>query len=69
MNPPISELDLLLEIREEMRARLAAIEHELRLIAHEQQRLGVVVGEMVAGPRPTPKPTPRPASVWCWEED
>ena len=56
---PTPELQLLREIRSELRTRLDAIERELhsqgdeiRLLAHEQQRLGCVVGEAIAR-RPT----------------
>jgi hypothetical protein len=47
-----TELDLLREIRDEMRSRLSRIEADISLIVFEQRRLGSVVGELVS--RPTP---------------
>lgn len=53
--PASAELALLREIREEMRARLHVIEEELRLVVHEQRRLGKALGLTT--------PTPAPQSV------
>jgi hypothetical protein len=56
--PESLELRLLREIRDEMHRRLHAIEDELRLVVHEQQRLGVALGLA----RPTPPP---PGDSWA----
>ena len=54
------ELQLLHEIREEMRQRLHVIEEELRLVVHEQRRLGLALGLS------TPTPIPRsPRDSWA----
>jgi hypothetical protein len=51
--PESLELQLLREIRDEMRERLHAVEEELRLVVHEQQRLGTILGTLVAVQRPS----------------
>ena len=58
--PESLELQLLREIREEMRRRLHAIEEELRIVVHEQQRLGVAFGLA----RQTPAPLRAVSDSW-----
>lgn len=52
---PVTELQLLREIRDEMRSRLSRIEADIALIVVEQQRLGSIVGGLMARPTPAPR--------------
>lgn len=52
---PLTELQLLIDIRDEMRSRLSRIEADIALVAAEQRRLGSIVGGMVADATPVPR--------------
>lgn len=59
--PASAELQLLLDVRDEMRKRFHAIDETLRLVINEQRRLGKALG--------LTQPSQPPGECWAATDD